>query len=134
VEGATNYTLVVSDGAQTVVERPTGGATNVILSPPDMPLVPGAEYEWQVAAVVNGEVLGCSPVRFAVLDAAAEREIAALETGAGRSGLVMAGAALYYGLFDEAARRVDELRRLNPGHPIVARLEQAIADARRVKR
>jgi hypothetical protein len=133
VEGATNYTLVISDSAAAVVERATGSATNVVLSPPEVSFAPGTEYAWQVAALVNGEVFGCSPVRFAVLDAASERELAAVEAGAGRSALVMAGVYLHYGLLDEAARRVEELRRLNPDQPMVASLERAVVTAREAR-
>ena len=118
VEGATNYTLLVSDATRALVERATGGSTNAVLSPTDAPVAAGGEYEWQVAAMANGELFTCSPVRFAVLDA--------VSAGA----LVMAGLYLQYGLLDDAAARLDELRRSNPDNPVVARLERLLAAAR----
>lgn len=129
VEGATNYTLLVSDGTRALVERDTGGGTNVVLTPAELVLASGGEYEWQVAAMAGSELLTCSPVRFAVLGAASVRELETVEAGAGRSALVMAGVYLQYGLLEAAAARLDELRRLNPASPVVARLDQVLAAA-----
>lgn len=129
VEGATNYTLLVSDGARALVERDTRAATNLVLSPAELALAPGGEYAWQVAAMAGDELLTCSPVRFAVLGAASARELETIEAGAGRSALVMTGVFLQYGLLDDAAVRLDDLRRLNPDSPVVARLDRLLAAA-----
>jgi hypothetical protein len=80
--------------------------------------------------MASGELFTCSPVRFAVLDAVSARELETVEAGVGRSALVMTGLYLQYGLLDDAAARLDELRRSNPDNPVVARLERWLAAAR----
>ena len=127
VAGATNYSLLISEGNRVVFETLTGGRTNLVLVPPGLSLQPGTNYTWLVEAWVAGQPRGFAPVRFGTPTAAAWSEIVRLEAEHGSSALLMTQVYWHHGLLAEAARRLRELEQRNPDNAWVAALARRLA-------
>jgi hypothetical protein len=127
VAGATNYSLLITEGSRVVFEALTGGRTNLVLAPPELSLQPGTDYAWLVEAWVAGQPRGFAPVKFGTPAAEAWGEIARLEAEQGASALLMAQVYWHYGLLAEAADRLRELEQRNPDHAWLASLKGRLA-------
>lgn len=127
VAGATNYSLLISEGNRVVFETLTGGRTNLVLVPPELSLQAGTNYAWLVEAWVAGQPRGFAPVGFGTPTAPAWSEIERLEAEHGSSALLMTQVYWHHGLLAEAARRLRELEQRNPDNAWVAALARRLA-------
>lgn len=130
VAGATNYSLLISEGNRVVFETLTGGRTNLVLAPPELPLEPGTNYAWLVEAWVAGQPHGFAPVRFGTPTEAAWSEIERLESEHASSALLMTQVYWHHGLLAEATRRLRELQERNPDNAWLALLARRLEQTR----
>jgi hypothetical protein len=127
--GATGYIVTLRDeGSADTFSSPRTDTTTWIV---DRALSLGHVYRWQVAAALGDEeIIAPGPsepaARFRVLDARAAAELRMLPPSHAVRVVLYARA----GLLDAAGDELRALARLNPGSPLVARWQRALAQAK----
>jgi len=132
-KGAQGYTLVIAerDQIKVVWERDVGTQTWFSLPAEAPELRRGEIYSWQVEANIGGkwEPLW-APVKFRVLDAAALAEVTRLERRFKKSALVLGAVYEAHGLYEEAQKQFEKLKRLNPADPLPKKMLDALRERR----
>ena len=127
VAGVTGYRLVlVRQGQQTGAVN-TGPETNLVWSPKQAPLQRGEVYTWQVEAELNGELRLSQPASFFVLTTAQLKDLEQIERESAGSAAILTAVYQAFGLYEEASREWNELRRLNPANDAVTRIGESLS-------
>ena len=129
-KNAENYSVAVVDDKFNVVA--TSGKINSTSWKPSKPLPRGANYSWQVTAILKDGTETVSPsapapqARFRVLEANLNDEIARLEKSANRSHLALGVLYAKAGMKQEARSEFEKLVKENPNSPLARKLLQSV--------
>jgi hypothetical protein len=131
VEGATNYTLFVTDRERKIVWKGFAGKSTSLTWPPQGPeLVRGEVYLWQVEALVREEARLSRWDFFVVLDEAELRSVTTSEKLYPDSALLLGALYERSGLYDDAEREFYRLAELNPMSPLPGKMLASLRQLR----
>lgn len=132
---ATGYRVIVARaGGDEIVEAGNAPATATQWKP-TKPLAAGEEYQWQVQAVRNGDVIATAPAppepvaRFRVLGHSEREKLERTKSGLSHSHLGSALAYAQAGVIDKADAELAELEKENADSVLPGQLRAALKNA-----
>jgi hypothetical protein len=131
VQGATHYTLYLTDHNRKLVWQGSSGTATSLTLPPQAPeLVRGEAYLWQVEALVRDDARLSRWDSFAVLDTAGLQSAMAGEKLYADSALLLGALYERQGLYDDAEREFRKLSELNPSSPLPGKMLASLQELR----
>lgn len=124
IPNANDYKLVVEHSGAKFAELDSGTATNLAWSRGDPSLLPGETYLWHIETTVRGQPRFSPPATIYLLRTNQLSELQQLEADCRGSAILLTAVYESWGLFDEAANELEEIRRLNPTNQAVFRMSE----------